>query len=50
MVALMFDLGTWVAPVTAITAAAGIFWALGRVRPAAEAADRQPAGLPGLEA
>ena len=30
MVALTFDLGGWVAPVAATTAALAIFWALGR--------------------
>ena len=30
MVALTFDLGSWVAPVVATVAAATIFWALGK--------------------
>ena len=46
MVALVLDLGAWVAPLLAITAAAGIFWVLGR-QPERRATDQ---AAPQLEA
>lgn len=50
MAALMFDLGAWVAPVAATTAAAAIFWALGRQRLPDGTPDRPAPGAQGLEA
>lgn len=50
MVALVLDLGPWVAPALAVTAAAGIFWALGRPGRADRMTDGRAAGTPELGA
>jgi hypothetical protein len=47
-VALVLDLGAWVAPTLAVTAAAAIFWALGRAGSTAVMADASASSAPSI--